>query len=284
MQLEPVVAHPAVHRRERAQLVPDLLGRRVAPVVPQPACELTEDPGVVARLARRLERLAHALDASLAVRDGPVRLAPRRRARKHDVGHLCRSRHHDVLDDEEVELGQQPPRPVHVGFGLGRVLSDDVQRAELATLHRVEHLREVPPLVGRQLGSPRRREPPARVLVALEVLEARELVRDRAHVSPALHVVLPAERVEARAVAPDVAAEQREVDEREHIVDGVRVLGDPEGPADHRPVGAREGVRRLGDRLGRDAGQPLPFGERERLDRRARRRRSPRWPARRRVG
>ena len=46
----------------------------------------------------------------------------------------------------------------------------------------------------------------ARLGVALDVLEARQLVRDRAHVAAALHVVLAAQRVEAGAVAADVAA------------------------------------------------------------------------------
>ena len=69
------------------------------------------------------------------------------------------------------------------------------------------------------------------------------------------------------AVAADVAAEQAEVDEREDVVDRVVVLGDPERPADHRPVGARVGVRRLADHLGRHARQPLALLERERLDR-----------------
>jgi hypothetical protein len=50
-------------------------------------------------------------------------------------------------------------------------------------------------------------------LVVLDVLEARQLVGESAHVAAALHVVLPAQRVEARAPAPDVAGEQREVDQ-----------------------------------------------------------------------
>ena len=49
----------------------------------------------------------------------------------------------------------------------------------------------------------------ARLVVALDVLEAGELVRDRAHVAAALDVVLAAERIEPGAEAADVAAEQR---------------------------------------------------------------------------
>ena len=77
----------------------------MTPVVAEPARELAEDPHVVTRLAGRVERLADALHAPLAVRHRALGLAPRRGPGKDDVGHLGRPRHHDVLDDEEVELG-----------------------------------------------------------------------------------------------------------------------------------------------------------------------------------
>ena len=63
-----------------------------------------------------------------------------------------------------------------------------------------------------------------------------------------------------------MAAQQREVDQREHVVDADVVLGDAERPADHRPVGARVGVRGVADHVGRDAGESLALGEREGLD------------------
>ena len=102
--------------------------------------------------------------------------------------------------------------------------------------------------------------------VVLDVLEAGQPVGDRAHVAAALHVVLAAQRVEAAAVLPDVPGQQRQVDEREDVVDRVVVLGDAERPADHRPVGLREGVGQLADRLGRHAGLALGVFERVRLD------------------
>ena len=77
--LEPRVAHPRVHRRERAQLVPDVLGRGRAEVVAEAATELVDDLDVVAGLGRRVVRLAHALHAALARGDGPLDLAQRRR-------------------------------------------------------------------------------------------------------------------------------------------------------------------------------------------------------------
>ena len=76
-------------------------------------------------------------------------------------------------------------------------------------------------MLGGSVALPRRLEARARLVVVLDVLEAGQLVGDRAHVAAALHVVLAAQRVEARAVAPDVAAQQRQVDQREDVVDGV---------------------------------------------------------------
>ncbi len=170
--------------------------RRLAPVVAQPARELGDDPHVVARLAGRIERLAHALHAPLAVRHGALGLAPRRGRREDDVGHLRGLRQDDVLHDEEVEAGEELARVVDVGLGLRGVLADHVERPQLAALHAVEHLRQVPAVLRPDRRAPRPLEARARVRVALDVLEARELVRDRAHVAAALDVVLAAQRVE----------------------------------------------------------------------------------------
>ena len=264
--VQPPVAHARVHRRERPQLVPHLLGGRVAPVVAQPRGQLADDLDVVARLSRRVERAAHALDAPLAVRDGPFGLAPARRGGQHDVGELGGAGEEDVLHDEVVEPLEQVQRVHRVGLRLRRILADDVQRLQLAALHRLEHLRQVPAVARLDRHAPGLLVLGARRVVALDVLEARQLVRDRAHVAAALHVVLAAQRVEARAVAADVAGQQRQVDQAEDVVDRVVMLGDAERPADHRAVGVRVGVRRLADQIGGHAGLALAPLERPRLD------------------
>ena len=63
-----------------------------------------------------------------------------------------------------------------------------------------------------------------------------------------------------------MAGQQREVDQGQDVVDRVVVLGDAEGPADHRPVGGRVGVGQVADRIGRDARLALRVLERIRLD------------------
>ena len=133
---------------------------------------------------------------------------------------------------------------------------------------RLEHLGHVPAVLRLELHAPGALVLRDRLGVGLEVLEARQAVRDRAHVAAALHVVLAAQRVQAGAVAPDVPGEQREVDQPEHVVDRVVVLGDAERPADLGAVGARVRVRDVLDHVGGHAAQRLGPLERVRLDRR----------------
>ena len=195
----------------------------------------------------------------------PSLSAQRRGRREDDVGQLGGRGQEDVLDDHEVARAQQVARPLLVGLGLDRVLADHVERLELAALHRVEHPGQVPATLRRDRHAPGRIElGPQRVV--LDVLEAGQPIRQRAHVAAALDVVLATQRVEPGAVPPDVPGEQREADQRQDVVDGVVVLRDPERPADHRPVGRGEGVRGLADRRRRDAGLALGVGEGVRLD------------------
>ena len=151
------------------------------------------------------------------------------------------------LDVHGVEALEQPPRALVVGLRRRRVLADHVERGQVAPFHRVELLRDRPSVAGLDGDAPRGLEPGPRVGVLLDVLEPGELVRDRAHVAAALHVVLPPEGVQAAPVATDVAGEETEVDEGEHVVDGVVVLSDAERPAQLRAVGPCVGVGELAD-------------------------------------
>jgi hypothetical protein len=96
-----------VHRRQRAQLVPQLLGRRVAEVAAEPARQLGDDRDVVARAGRRRDRAPHPLHAALAVGDRAVGLGEAGGGRQHDVGQLGGLRQEDVLHDQHLEAGEQ---------------------------------------------------------------------------------------------------------------------------------------------------------------------------------
>ena len=87
-----------------------------------------------------VERFAAALHAPFAARHRAFGFTPARRRRKDDVGHLAGLREEDVLHDQVLEAAQQLDRMLLVGFGLRRVLTDDVERVELAAVDRLEHL------------------------------------------------------------------------------------------------------------------------------------------------
>ena len=73
-----------------------------------PAREIGNDRDVVARAARRVQRFPHTLDAPLAAGHGAFRLAPRRGGRQHDVGELGGPGQEHVLDDDVIEVVEQP--------------------------------------------------------------------------------------------------------------------------------------------------------------------------------
>src|SRR5262245_18287574 len=114
-------------------------------------------------------------------------------------------REEDVLDHEMLETAQESDRAALISLAAGRVLAHDVERVQVPSLHRFEHLAQVPAFFAREL----RPAPCARELVVnlrvLEVLESRHSVRDRAHVAAALDVDLATQRCEAAAVAPHLA-------------------------------------------------------------------------------
>ena len=76
-------------------------------------------------------------------------------------------------------------------IGLGARWSARVEMGQLAAFHALEHLGEVPAALRRKACPPSSFEPCTDLFI-LDVLEARVLVRDRAHVAAALHVVLTA--------------------------------------------------------------------------------------------
>ena len=186
-------------------------------------------------------------------------------AGKHDVGELGGVGQEHVLHHEVLEPAQQLAGPAGVGLRAQRVLADDVAGGELAPLHGLEHQRQVPAALGRDRRAVNGLEPGPGVGVGLDVLEPGQLVGDRPHVAAALHVVLAAQRDQPGAVPAHVAGEQGQVDQREHVVGGVVVLGDAQGPADLRPVGPGIVVRQLPDEAGGHAGVALGPVQRVRL-------------------
>ena len=107
--------------------------------------------------------------------------------------------------------------------------------------------------------APQRLEQLARRVVG-DVAVARQLVRERAHVAGALHVVLAAQRVHADAGAADIAGRHGEVGDRHHRGRALAVLGDAEAVID-RAVAAGGVEPRRGAQIV-SAGTPVTFASR----------------------
>ena len=99
-RLQARVAHPAVHRREAAQLVPNRLNRLVGPVATEAPGQFGDDLDVIASAGRRLERLPHPLHPAFAVGDRALRLRPGGTCGQHHVGQLSGSGQVEVLDHQ----------------------------------------------------------------------------------------------------------------------------------------------------------------------------------------
>ena len=140
------------------------------------------------------------------------------------------------------------------GIGLRDVLALDVQALELAVERRLEHVRDAQARLVLQRHAPGVLELRAHLVVG-DVAVARELVRERAHVAGALHVVLAAQRIHADALAADVAGRHGEVRDAHDHGRALAVLGHAETVVD-RAVAARwrRGARRRAPRL---AGTPV---------------------------
>ncbi len=229
-------------------------------------CEQAHDLDVVLRVARRVDRLAHPLNAALTARDRPFTLSPGGGSREHNVGEFGGLGQEQILDHEMIQTFQKLYRVSHVRFRLRRIFADDVEAREIPALHCFEHEREVPPVLVRKLRAPRLLELRS-MLGVLDILESRKLVRNRAHVAATLDVVLSTEWNDTRAPSADVAGQEREVDEREDVVGGGVMFGNPEGPTDLRAIGFRVRMRHFPNTLARQGRDLLGVFEGVRLDR-----------------
>ncbi len=173
------------------------------------------------------------------------------------MGQLRRAGQEDVLHHEVVEALQQPLRPVLIGLRLGRILADGVERAQLAVLHGLEHLGHVPPVLGLQRHAPGLLELGRTAGSVVQSWNPTRRLGIAPMSPPPCTLFWPRSGFTPEPYLPDMAGEQRQVDQREDVVHRVVVLGDAEGPADLGPVGPRVGVRRPPDHVRRNPGLPL---------------------------
>ena len=141
-----------------------------------------------------------------------------------------------------------------VGIRLGDVLALQVEALERAVDRLVHHVGDAQARLVAELHAPESLEHlPGRVVRDVPV--AGELVRERAHVAGALHVVLAAQRIHPHALAADVAGRHGEIGDRHHRGRPLRVLGDAEAVVDRAVAACRVEPRRPAQLLGIDAGR-----------------------------
>ena len=197
------VAHAGVHRgRELRQLVPYLLSRGMPPVEgPGGQARAGEDVKVLAGVPRAGSRAlrSSSLYPPLAVGHRAVGLAPARAGRQTTLARpavrvitiSCTTRYRARPEFNPAML---------VGLRIGRVLSNHIQRLELAVLHGLEHAAQVQALFRRIFIPTLART--CRAIRHSRLLKAGQAVWDGPHVPAALHIVLPAQRIQPRAIFP----------------------------------------------------------------------------------
>ena len=119
-----------------------------------------------------------------------------------------------------------------VGVGLRDVLALDVEALEAAVERGVEHVGDAQARLGLAAATPQAASKMRARGVVGDVAVAGKLVRERAHVAGALHVVLAAQRVHADAFAADVAGGHRQVGDAHDHGRALAVLGDAEAVVD----------------------------------------------------
>src|SRR5262249_7236723 len=119
------------------------------------------------------------------------------------LGSLCKK---NILRYQEFETFQQMSRMILISFGLQRVLTDHVQRPQFASLHRLEHLRQMPTLLRRDFHPPMPFELFAERDV-LNMLEPGQTIRQCAHVAAALNIVLASKRIQPAAIPAYVSSQ-----------------------------------------------------------------------------
>ncbi len=227
--------------------------RGVAPVVAHAPGQLADDVLIVSSFTRRGDGGPDPLHSPFGRGDRAFTLGPADRCRQHDVGQLGSASQEDVLDHEQVEAQEKLACVFDVGLGIGRVLADHVRRLDLAPPHRLEHQGQMDAVLGRDRYAVHGLELGSGFGIG-DVLEARQLVRQGSHVAAALHVVLAPQRDQPAPPSTDVTGEERQVAERQNVVDGVVVLGDAERPQDLSLLSRGVGLRHLGDGSSRHSG------------------------------
>ena len=195
--------------------------------------DLAGDPQVGAGVAHRLDRLAHALHATLGVRERPVLLGEGGRRQDH-VRVLRRLGQEDVLHDQEVDLLHRLARVRRVGLAQGRVLAHEVDGLDPTARDAAQDLQVRQARRRRRARRPR----PARTSPSPRARPPSGSPGRRSASAPMSHapctLLCPRSGFTPPEASAHVAGQQRQVADGQHVVGAVGVLGDPHGVEDAR--------------------------------------------------
>ena len=120
----------------------------VIPVRPEMVRHVLDDLPVGPAPFERLEDLIEPLNSPLGAGERAF-LFQARGGGQHDVGESAGVAEEDVLNDEEIKLGECILDVVRVGIDQAHFLAEQIHRLELAGVNGVDHLVIVEPFGGR---------------------------------------------------------------------------------------------------------------------------------------
>ena len=244
------LAHFFVHRRHT------IVFAGVMPRQAEAVGQLLKNPQIWLGLAGRRHGLLAHLHHAVGVADGAGFFRPGGGG-QHHIGQPRRFSHENVLHHEVVQTGQGVPGMVQVRIAHGGVFAHHVHAANLVRVavvgqrlvHDLDH--GVARLVV-QLGVPEVFKPGV-VRCVVNALVVGKHHGDQTGITGALHVVLAAQRVQARARLADLAGHRNQRDQAAGVVGAMHMLADAHAPQDHRAFGLGKFTCHFPQRVRRNA-------------------------------
>src|SRR5580704_18342310 len=155
---------------------------------------------IVANSSWRWHGAAHTLHSTFARSHGAFAFKGASRGGEHNVGQFSGLGIEKILHQKEFQPAQPLQSAIPVGLRVSGIFTQHVECGEVAVIHRLEHIAQVPAAFGLDLHTPRLLKLDTQAVV-LNMLKTRKAVRNGAHISAALDVVLPAQGINATAIA-----------------------------------------------------------------------------------
>ena len=206
---------------------------------------MLDDPEVLAGLAGRVDGLPAKLHAPVGVGKG-AGFFGEGRGRQDHIRIAAGLGEKYVLHYAMFKPGEGGAGMAQIGIRHGRVFAHDIQPREIAVMDGVHDLDH-----GLARFRVKRRAP--KLFEFFPVLVNRHGLivgidhGDQAHIGGPLHVILPAQRVQAGIGPADLAGHERQGDQAAGIVGAVRMLRDAHAPEDDRGFGRGISPRDLPD-------------------------------------